>query len=239
MSQPQYESGVIGAGQWVGVGAGCVNDVNAAGRPNDGNGPGANTIYPPNLVGQMSCGIAITGTWTGTIVFEGTMDGTTYQACSASPFGGGAPVQSTTANGLFVAAIPGCTGFRVRATAMTNGEATVTLSATDAQPPPGAGTSIASGLSSTAVGTSVSATQLNILGNLLSANSSRQGFMIQNNSTQVLDVAFGTTAFTTAYGASIAPGGSLTMPPPVDFTGSVSGVWTGAVGSAQVTEFKP
>ncbi len=76
-----------------------------------------------------SVGMDITGTWTGTVSFETSTDGTTWSDCYAFPV----PVTSTpgetstTANGSWVAAVGGVMLFRVTFSTPTSGSVVVTL----------------------------------------------------------------------------------------------------------------
>jgi hypothetical protein len=70
--------------------------------------------------------VQLTGTWTGTIQFEATVDGSTWFAVSAAPVAGGAVVTSTPANGAWTIAAP-LSQVRLRASAWTSGTATVSL----------------------------------------------------------------------------------------------------------------
>lgn len=74
-------------------------------------------------------GLQVTGTWTGTLVFEATVDGTNYVAIQVIDVASGALVTDTTANGSFLAAVAGFQRIRVRASALASGTAVVTLRA--------------------------------------------------------------------------------------------------------------
>jgi len=71
----------------------------------------------------------LTGTWTGTIVLEGSVDGTNYTALPMSAFGTVVPtvLTSVTANGLYRANGATLSSIRVRFSAYTSGTATVML----------------------------------------------------------------------------------------------------------------
>jgi len=74
---------------------------------------------------------------------------------------------------------------------------------------------------------------------LLSANSSRIGATITNDSSAVLYIKFGTTASTTSYtvvlaGAASAPFSYYEVP--AGYTGRIDGIWASAAGNARVTE---
>lgn len=70
---------------------------------------------------------------------------------------------------------------------------------------------------------------------LLASNSSRKGYAIFNDSTQILYVAFSATSSTGAYSVKLFPNSAITS----DFiyTGVISGIWAAANGAAKVTEF--
>lgn len=89
------------------------------------------SFYTTAINGIGSIRIQITGTWTGTLQFEKSIDsGVTWTL-------GGAQVMSTTfiqaavtAGGIFLTDAEGCTNFRVRATAAVTGTATVQITET-------------------------------------------------------------------------------------------------------------
>lgn len=70
---------------------------------------------------------------------------------------------------------------------------------------------------------------------LLSSNASRKGAMIQNDSTEILYVKFGTTASATDYTVKMAAGDYYEVP--FGYTGRIDGIWANnASGAARVTE---
>ncbi len=74
---------------------------------------------------------------------------------------------------------------------------------------------------------------------LLSANSSRIGAQITNDSSAVLYIKFGTTASTTSYTVTLA--GSASAPfsyyeVPAGYTGRIDGIWGSASGNARISE---
>lgn len=93
--------------------------------------------------------------------------------------------------------------------------------------------SVVSTLSSTGTLTSVSLTTSTQV--LLASNASRRGFMIYNDSLNMLFVAFAATASTTAFSTKIQPGGAYE--PGIDYTGVISGISSAASGAARITEF--
>lgn len=98
--------------------------------------PGAGCIDIP-VGGQGSIGLQITGTWSGTITFRATVDGSNYVTLAVVPSSGGAAVTTTTANGAWTAAIAGFTTVRVVFTAYASGTATITRRTTLAKGPTG------------------------------------------------------------------------------------------------------
>ena len=84
------------------------------------------------LNGQSGVAVQITGTWVGTLQFEGTVDGTTWVAVNGVFAGASAPGPTTTANGVVRVTPSGLAQFRIIATAWTSGTATITLRASAA-----------------------------------------------------------------------------------------------------------
>ena len=85
-----------------------------------------------DVAGQGAAGVQLTGTWTGTIQFEGSVDGGTFVSLSLIPSSSAtgeaaADVTSATANGAFSANIGGYSLVRARASAWTSGTAVVTM----------------------------------------------------------------------------------------------------------------
>lgn len=92
---------------------------------------------------------------------------------------------------------------------------------------------VTNSLSSTAVITSV-ANSLST-GVLLASNTARRGFMIFNDSSAVVFVAFAATASTTAFSVKLQPGAEYE--PGIDYTGVISSIASAAVGACRITEF--
>jgi hypothetical protein len=78
----------------------------------------------PNDQNTATAGILLTGTWSGTVQFEGSVDGSTWQAVTAYPFPSGSGVTSATANGAWQASMAGLTAFRVRCSIYVSGTIT-------------------------------------------------------------------------------------------------------------------
>lgn len=70
---------------------------------------------------------------------------------------------------------------------------------------------------------------------LLASNTSRKGFVIYNDSTNWLYLAFAATASTTAFSSKLQAGAAYDTGS-INYTGALSAVWSAASGSARVTE---
>jgi hypothetical protein len=86
---------------------------------------------PGQVVYNGGVGIQVTGTWTGTLTFRLTRDGTTYTAFLVTNDATDARASTTTANGVFSANLVGVVAVRVVATATITGAAVVTLIAAE------------------------------------------------------------------------------------------------------------
>jgi hypothetical protein len=75
--------------------------------------------------GCSSAALQITGTWSGQLEFEGSVDGTNYQSVEGS--NGTSTVNATTTNNIFVLPGAGYAKLRVRASSWVSGTATVTF----------------------------------------------------------------------------------------------------------------
>jgi len=83
--------------------------------------------------------------------------------------------------------------------------------------------------------TSVTADDIDTL--ILDSNHLRRGFVIYNDSSAVLYLAFGPApASTSDYTRQIAAGGYYESPAGFRFTGQVRGIWASVNGAARVTE---
>lgn len=72
-------------------------------------------------------GIQLSGTWVGTLAFEGTIDGANWFSLEAVAVLGSGSIVSTTINGQWQVVSSGLLQVRVRSTAWTSGSASVTL----------------------------------------------------------------------------------------------------------------
>lgn len=72
-------------------------------------------------------GVQVTGSFSGTLQFEMTLDGTNFVAVQATNVTTAAIATTTTATGVFQFDVVGALVVRVRSTAWTSGTATVTV----------------------------------------------------------------------------------------------------------------
>lgn len=77
------------------------------------------------------CSIDVRGTFSATLVVEGTVNGTDWFTLNITPINGGTAVSSITAAGQWAATTAALSKIRVRCSAYTSGTATVVLLATD------------------------------------------------------------------------------------------------------------
>lgn len=90
-----------------------------------------------NTTGFGGIGLQLTGTWTGVVSFEGTIDGGTWAAIRLTPFASSTAVSSASATGMWNGAISGLVAVRVRFSTASSGIVGATLEALPN--PPGAG----------------------------------------------------------------------------------------------------
>ncbi len=86
--------------------------------------PGAGCI-DLNVAGQGSIGIQITGTWSGTVTFQASVNNVDYVSLLVIPTTSPTAVTTTTANGVWTAPVAGLTTVRVVFTAWASGTAVV------------------------------------------------------------------------------------------------------------------
>lgn len=83
---------------------------------------GAGTSLP--TAGHATAAIQVTGTWSATITFQGTVDGTNYVSVQAVNPADGSVQTTTTANGVFIVPCAGLQAVRTNITAYTSGNVT-------------------------------------------------------------------------------------------------------------------
>lgn len=82
--------------------------------------------------GYPTVGLQLSGTFTGTVVFEASVDGANWVGVFGVPVAGGTLAASTTAVGAWLISVAGCTAVRARASAAVTGAATVVFVASAA-----------------------------------------------------------------------------------------------------------
>jgi len=90
-----------------------------------------------SVAGLGTVGVQITGTWSGTLTFEGSVDTRTFVAMNMVAIGGTTQVTTATSNGAFAGGVGGLAIFRVRFSTYTSGTATVSVQAADPVLPAG------------------------------------------------------------------------------------------------------
>ena len=89
------------------------------------------SVVVPTLNGADGAGVQITGTWVGTVLFEGSVDGTNFFAMSGVSFiSSSTIVTSTTANGSWQFNVSGLQLFRARCSAFTSGTIVISVRST-------------------------------------------------------------------------------------------------------------
>lgn len=71
--------------------------------------------------------VQLVGTWTGTVTFEATVNGTDFVAIPMTNVNSGAVASTSTANGIFAANVVGIKTFQVRASATITGTLSVAI----------------------------------------------------------------------------------------------------------------
>jgi hypothetical protein len=79
-----------------------------------------------DVVGQAAAVIALTGTFVGTVTFEGTIDGSNWFSVMAVKLGDGSIATTATATGMYRVSCAGLTSIRARVSAWTSGSITAT-----------------------------------------------------------------------------------------------------------------
>jgi hypothetical protein len=120
----------------VGTGAPLNTDMGLVIRPAPVQGSGTMTAQDQtvsaSIGGYGAVGVQLTGTWTATVLFEATVDGSVFQAAECWPSNTSTQVTSSTANGVWHCPAGGFTQFRVRANPYTSGTITATVRVTQA-----------------------------------------------------------------------------------------------------------
>lgn len=160
-------------------------------------------------VSTSAASVVITGTFSGTLQFEASVDGVTFSAIPGTPVTGGSTVTSVTSTGSWTFSVGALSILRVRASAFASGTAVVTLvssTARSASAGSGSGGSFTAGgdLSGTSSSQEVtgllsnalpalSTGYLNWTGSVWALNAVSGGVSSVTGTTNQIDVATGTT----------------------------------------------
>lgn len=85
-----------------------------------------------SCVGKGSVGVQLTGTWTGTVTFEASLDGTNYVAIKGTPLASVTGASTATGNGLWQVPVSGMNLFRARFSTASSGTVVATLQSCEA-----------------------------------------------------------------------------------------------------------
>jgi hypothetical protein len=195
---------------------GANGQIFIAGTPTAGS---AATFALSNGYGTMR--VQVTGTWTGTLVNEVSMDGgTTWVAKGLHQIGTPYTTSAYTGNFSGEGAIAGVTNVRVRATATWTGTATIRVITTVVDEQVYVGNPIQFPVAMTPTDCSGSISTGGTAQNAITAQTTLHGFQFMNLSTDPMWISFtGTAALTTAgsyflvAASSTVPGGSYSTPP--------------------------
>lgn len=85
------------------------------------------TIVLTRLITSGGVAIQLSGTWTGTVTFEATVDGATWVAFNMTPSNSGTDASTATANGAFSKQNNGYAALRARFSTASSGTVTIAL----------------------------------------------------------------------------------------------------------------
>lgn len=188
--------------------------------------------------------LQLTGTWTGTITFQGSNDNSTFFSVPVANINpNNSVISAVTNNGVFTGPII-YRYLRVRMTSYTSGTANGTLEVyTTAASVIGTLVPVTqSGTWTVQMPTSATSTITSVVAaasdtSLLASNTNRKGMYIFNDSTAILYLEFGSgVASTSNYTVQVPANGFFEMPTAPVYTGAIRGIWSAANGNARITE---
>ncbi len=212
------------------------------------NAPGQALSIPVNY-GYMAIGVQVTGGWTGQLEFEASVDGAAFESHDMIRNLTDDVANATASNGIFFAGVAAFQTFRVRASALSAGAATVTIRLSVGQEsvhlespiPAGSHTIGNVNIAPATTSTRTTVGDDTIDTALLGANAARKQVIIVNESDADLYVALGAAASLIDYTYFLPRqyGGQksqMELPLPV-YTGTIRGIWSSnAGGNARITE---
>lgn len=93
-------------------------------------GSGSGSVYYALPTNAASVALALSGTWSSTVQFVGSVNGTVWSSLAATPVAGGSAVTSTTANGTWSLAMGGLAYVCAYASTYSSGTIAVAMSTT-------------------------------------------------------------------------------------------------------------
>lgn len=87
----------------------------------------ADTVVAMNVTGMGGIAVQVKSTYSGTITFEGSVDGITFVAMILTPIGTTVGATTTTGTGIWRGCVVGLHLFRARMSAYTSGAAIVSM----------------------------------------------------------------------------------------------------------------
>lgn len=104
-----------------------VNDINNVDNTSLGTLSAASQTVTLSIFSKSAATIQISGTWVGTITFEGSIDGVTFNSINAVAASTSQPQSTTTVNGLYRLTPAGLLQIRAIMTAFTSGSASISM----------------------------------------------------------------------------------------------------------------
>lgn len=178
---------------------------------------------PLTVLGMAACVFTVTGTFVGTVTFQGTEDGTTWSSLTAVQLGTSVLATTATAAGVYECSVGGLQSVRANVTAYTSGAITATAHAVpvnfaprtvSAQVQPAVGVSTDRSVTITTGGTAQQAA---------AANTARKYLFVQNPS------GSGGTAWFSTLATAVAASPSIELPPGSSYENPTHFCQTGAV----------
>jgi hypothetical protein len=208
----------------------------------------ADLVASTDVIAYRYMSLQVTGTWTGTLTFQGSNDNTNFSSILLTTIAPNSVnyAQTTASNNIFVGFIP-TRYLRIRMTSYTSGTANATLELWTI-PPTSLSTYVAGSVQAAQSGTwtvqmptSATGTLTSVAGatgntQLLASNTSRKGAYFFNDSTAIMYLAFNATASTTSYTVQVPANSFFEMPTAPIYTGQVNVVWGSATGNCRTSE---
>lgn len=109
---------------WLSAAAVVAQPIQPGQKASLGNAQAAAII---NTFNNTNVLVQVQATWTGTLTFEGSLDGAKYEPLNCTPINGTTPTTTTTTNGIWSCSVVGVNFAQARMSAYTSGAATVSF----------------------------------------------------------------------------------------------------------------